>query len=265
MARGCFSLESVTARQQAAGGEFRPNGRHTHQRLVGKDLLIQRCVLGLATIVELLADAVADFLDDLAGVDGAVHAALDGEEDLELGEVSLHGRLHVRVLQLAGEGHAVMGCGAMHLPQRCGGGRHLVEGGELPFPVGTEFGHHPALDEGRPHGRGIGLQGLQLFGIFGRQDFRDGGEKLRDLHDRALEATERPGEVGGVLLAVERGAEQAGGGDGGSGAGHIGADARIARQATGQAVGFVVTRRHAVSRSIVGDGEIVQGADGCEG
>ena len=42
-------------------------------------------------------------LGDLGGVDRRVHAAVDGEQPFELLEVGLDGRLHVGILQLAGE------------------------------------------------------------------------------------------------------------------------------------------------------------------
>ena len=45
---------------------------------------IEQHVLGLAPIVELLTDARADLLRDLAGVDGGVHAAVDRKQQAKL-------------------------------------------------------------------------------------------------------------------------------------------------------------------------------------
>ena len=64
---------------------------------------IERDVLGLAAVVELLAHPRADLLDDLAGVDRGIEAAADREQDFELLQVGLDRRLHVGILQLAGE------------------------------------------------------------------------------------------------------------------------------------------------------------------
>jgi len=41
-------------------------------------------VLGLAFVVQLLADASADLLGDLGGVDGRIEAAANGKEPLQL-------------------------------------------------------------------------------------------------------------------------------------------------------------------------------------
>ena len=76
----------------------------------------------LALVVELLAHALGDLLLDLARVDRRVHAAVDGEENVELGEVGLHGGGHVGILQLAGERLAVERGRPVHLPERGGAG-----------------------------------------------------------------------------------------------------------------------------------------------
>ena len=97
-------------------------------------------MLGLAPIVELLADARADFLGDFGGVDHRVHAPMDGEDQLQLPQIGLDRRLHVGILQLAGKLGAVVGAGAMHLPERGGGGGMMLEAREFLLPVGAELG-----------------------------------------------------------------------------------------------------------------------------
>src|SRR3546814_14597691 len=62
---------------------------------------------------------------DVRGVNGAVVAAVDAEEDLELLQVRLDGGQHVGVLQLAGKIAAVAADGAVHLAER-GGCRGFV-------------------------------------------------------------------------------------------------------------------------------------------
>ena len=69
---------------------------------------------------------------------------------------------------------------------------------------GAQLGLHPPPDEGRAHGRRIGLELLQFGGVFGRQQIRHGGQQLRHLHDRALQAAQRlrqGGRIGGTFLA----------------------------------------------------------------
>ena len=88
-------------------------------------------MLGLAPVVELLANALADLLGDLGGVDRRIHAAVDGEHPFELLQVGLDRRLHVGILQLAGQLRAGVGAGAMHLAERSGRRRMMLEAREL--------------------------------------------------------------------------------------------------------------------------------------
>ncbi len=135
---------------------------------------------------------------------------------------------------------------AMHLPERGGRRRMMLEARELLLPVGAELGRHAPLDEGPAHRRRLALQLHQLGGVFGRQRIRDGGHELRHLHDRAFEPAERGRQFHRVLAAVEIEAEQPRAGDARRDAAHIGADARIARRAGGESVGFAVGGAHGV-------------------
>ena len=74
-------------------------------------------MFSLAAVVELLAYPRADLHRDLARIDGRVHAAMKRKEHVELGEIGLHGRGHVGILQLAGEVRTVPAGGAMHLSE----------------------------------------------------------------------------------------------------------------------------------------------------
>ena len=200
---------------------------------------------GLVPVVEFLAEPLADLLADLGGVDLGVEAPLQREQDAELGEVRLHRRLHVGVLELAGEGPAVMAGGAVDLAERGGGRRRLVEGREPRLPVRAEFRLHPALDEGRPHRRRGRLQRPELRGEFGRQQVRHGRENLGELHQRALEPAERRREVGRVLRIGQVAAHQPRAGDPRRDAADIGADPGIAPEPAGKAILFGVVLRHA--------------------
>ncbi len=104
-------------REQPAGRQLRPHVRHADEIGALEHRAIERDVLRLAPVVELLAHARGDLLGDLARVDHRVHAAVDREQPVELLQVGLHGGLHVGILQLGGERLAVERARAMHLAQ----------------------------------------------------------------------------------------------------------------------------------------------------
>ena len=168
-----FGAVEPVEREQPAGRELRPHRRHAHQIDAGEHRLIERDVLGLALIVELLAHARGDLLGDLAGVDHRVHAAVDREQPVELLQVRFDRRLHVGILELDGEPLAVGRARAMHLAERGGGGRLVLEFGELFLPAGAKLRRHAPLDEGPAHRRGVALQLLQFLDVFGRQQIRE--------------------------------------------------------------------------------------------
>ena len=111
----------------------------------------------------------------------------------------------------------------MDLAERGGGRRLMLEARELGLPVGAEFRHHAPLDEGPAHGRGIALQFGSSATYSGGSRSGTGRHQLGDLHDRALEAAERGGELGGAADAVAE-PEQAARRDAGRHAADIGAD-----------------------------------------
>ena len=197
-------------------------------------------MLGFAAVIELLAHTGADLLADLGGVDGGVEAAADRQQPFELRQVGLDRRLHIRILQLASERRAVERVGAMHLAERSGGRRLMLEACELLLPVGAELRHHPALDESPAHRRRFALQLLQFGGIFRRQEIRNGRHQLRDLHQRALQPAERRSNRGRLAGAVARAGEHAASGIARRDAAHIGADPGVTRRAGREAVFFAV-------------------------
>ena len=195
-------------------------------------------MFGLAPVVEFLAHARADLLGDLARIDGRIHAAVDGEQNIELGEIGFDGRFHIRILQLAGELMPVERGRAMDLAERSGGGGLQIERAEALLPVRSQFGLHAPLDEGGAHRRRIGLQFLQFLGIFRRQHVGNGRHQLGDLHHRPFERAERARQRRRIAGAAAFAAENAPGGDAGGDAAHIGADPRVACGAGGEAVLF---------------------------
>ena len=198
-------------------------------------IAVERGVLGLAAIVELLAQPRADLLGDLAGVDLRAEPALHGEDHAELAEIGFDRRLHVGILELAGERPAVEADRAMHLAERGGGRRLVLERTEALLPVGPELGQHAALDEGPAHRRRLALQLLQLGGVFRRQHVGNGREQLGDLHQRPLQAAERRGKIGGVP-ARSRSRRGTRAGHPRRHAADVGADAGVAAGAGGEAV-----------------------------
>ena len=175
------------------------------------------------------------------------------EDPVELAQVGLDRRLHVGILQLAGQLVALVRAGAVDLAERGGGGRLVLELGELALPVGPELRHHAPLDEGPAHRRGVALQLGELGGVFGRQRVGNGRHHLGDLHDRALQAAERRRELDRVLAAVEPDAEEARRRDLRRDAAHIGADARIARGTGGETVFFPVGHSGSLSMPLPTD------------
>jgi hypothetical protein len=79
----------------------------------------------------------------------------------------------------------------------------VLEARELVLPFHAKFGLHTALDESPAHRRSLALELGEFGGVFGRQGLGDGGEKLRRLHDRALQPAERGRKLGCILAAIE--------------------------------------------------------------
>ena len=78
--------------------------------------------LGLAGVVQLLAQPIADLHQDGGGVQRAVHAAVQAEDGGELGQIALHRALHLRILELDRQARAVGSGGVVDLAEG-GGGR----------------------------------------------------------------------------------------------------------------------------------------------
>ena len=201
-------------------------------------------MLGLADIVELFAQARADLDADLGGVDGGIESLAQRKQQMQLLQVGFDRRLHVGILQLARKLGAFQRAGTVHLTERSGGRGLVLEAPEFFLPAGAEFRLHAALDEGPAHRRRLALQLDQFVGVFRRQRVWNGGEQLRHLHDRSFEAAERGGKRQRISGAAAGRAEKALAGDARGNAADLGADARIAPRAGGEAVFLAVVGRH---------------------
>ena len=245
--RGGFESAELFTRkpghgEEALGGEIRDELRHGDEGLVREHGAVEGHVLGLAGVVEFLAQAVGDFLDHRVGIDRAVHALEHAEQGAQLADIGFNRAGHVRILQLAGNLAAIVQRGAVDLAEG-GGVRGLVgEAGELCLPPWPELGAHAALDEGPAQGRSLGLQLTEFGGVFGRQEIRDCGDQLRDLHQRAFGLAEGGSEGFGGALVPLVAAEKGLGREGEARTGEVCADLRGARYAAREAVAFGIVR-----------------------
>ncbi len=227
-------------REQPSGRQFGPGTRHADDIGAVEHGAVERDVLGLAAVIQFLAHPRADLLADFAGVDRRIEPPPDRQQPLQLLQIGFDRGLHVGILQLAGQHRAVERAGAVHLAERRGRRRTMLEACKPLRPVGAELGHHAALDEGPAHRRRFALQFLQLGGVFRRQQIRNGRHQLGDLHQRALEPPQRRRQRACVAGTIGLAAEEAPAGIARRHAADIGADPRIARRAGGETVLFAV-------------------------
>ena len=95
----------------------------------------------------------------------------------------------------------------MHLTETGGGGGFVSETGELRLPVGAEFACHATAHEIPAHRRGVGLKVREFRGVFGGKRIGHGGQELRHLHQRALQAAQDGAQILGMRGAVGLDAE----------------------------------------------------------
>ncbi len=150
-------------RQQSPRRQALLDPRHAHERPVGEHDAIEPGDLGLALVVELFAHPLADLARHLAGVDRCAGAPMKREQKVEIGEIGLHRRGHVRILQLAGESLAAEAYRSMHLAERRGGRGLQIEFGETLAPVWPKLGLHAPAHERGAHWRRLRLE-LRQFG-----------------------------------------------------------------------------------------------------
>ena len=193
--------------QQPAGRKLIDRHRHVHAVLAFEHRRIKTHVQRFAPVVQFLMQAFDDLGVDFARRDGGVDALVYGEGEPELPEIGIDHRFHVRVLQFAGKPRAVVRQRFVHLAERRRPRRDVFEFGEALPPIGPQFRRHAPLDEQPAHGRRVGLQMPEFRGVFRRQGVGHGGEELRHLHQRPLDAAERGAQLRRVAGPVELEAE----------------------------------------------------------
>ncbi len=201
-----------------------------------QDLAVEPHVRGLAQIIQFLAQPVGDLGMDRGRPDRAVVALVKPHRQLQLAQIGFDGGGHLGILQFAGEPGAVARDRAMHLAQRGGARRGMLEAVEAALPLRPQFADHAAAHERPAHRRRVRLQLDQLADIFLGQGVRDRGEELSHLHQRPLDAAERGLQIGGVAFAVDRHAEIALAGEARGEPAHRAADPGIAPDPAAEAV-----------------------------
>ena len=111
------------------------HGRDVNLALRAQHFFIETEVTRLADVVEFFAQPRRELFEHARRVDGLVVTAVQPEGPGQLAQVRFDRAGHVRVLELAGDLGAVVEYGAVHLPQRRGGGGIAFELGETALPV----------------------------------------------------------------------------------------------------------------------------------
>ena len=150
--------------------------------------------LRLELVVELLGDPGLELGDQRLDLEAGDQHADQPAHPADLGEVGQQGVTGARVLHLDGD-LATVGPGrAVHLADRGGGGRRVVEVLEPVAPVVAELaGQHPVHRAGRQRRRGVLQPGERLAvgtgEVLGQRRLED-GHGLPELHRAALELAE---------------------------------------------------------------------------
>ena len=167
------------------------------------------CDSGLQAVVELLDDALLQLLDDALDVDRGRDDAEQPREPGHLAQVRAQGLGRTGVLDLDGDLGAVGPRRAVHLADRRGGRRNVVERRQLLAPRGPELGlEHAVHHAGRHRGSGVlelgeGLP-VRAGDLVGQRRLED-AHRLPELHRAALELAEHAEDlVGGAALHLEQ-------------------------------------------------------------
>ncbi len=227
-------------RQQPTGRKLRPSARHTDDVGITEHLTIKRDVFCFAPVIEFFTHPRTDFLGDFAGIDRRAQALADRKQPLQLHQVGFDRRLHVGILQLAGQLRAIVRHRAMHLAERCGRGRVMLEARKLLRPVGAKLSHHAAFHESPAHRRRFALQLLQFGGVFRWQQIGNGRHQLGDLHQRTFEPAKRRRQRACFAGTIRFTAQKAPAGVTRSDTADVGTDPCVARGSRREAVLFAV-------------------------
>ncbi|MEZ5239355.1 MAG: hypothetical protein R2716_10565 [Microthrixaceae bacterium] len=150
----------------------------------------QELVVGLAAVVELLEQALAQLLDDGLGIEAREQQAQHREQQVGVREVRPDRIRHARVLNLDRHLPALRGRGAVDLSDRGRRDGLGVPAGEDLTGVGAELLAQHGLGELGAHRRGIGLELREgLAHRFGQALVEVAGH-LAELHQGALHVPE---------------------------------------------------------------------------
>jgi hypothetical protein len=167
-------------------------------RVAGEAVVEGLSVATLEPVVELLVDRPRELVHELAGVDEVerLHAlARDAGGLVEEREVGLDLPRGVRALHLDGDAVAVREGGAVHLADRRGRDRGLLELGEQLFDRELELLADDALYVLVREGAHVVLERLKLGEDVGRNDVGAGREELAELDESRAELVEHLAQV----------------------------------------------------------------------
>ena len=182
--------------QQALRRQLRDEAGHAHPRVTGVQLGELDDVARLELVVELLAHARPQLVDERLGVEPLEHHRREHRVH-HLGgvEVGLDRGADARVLHLHGDIEAARRDRAVDLPDARRRDREVGPVEEDPLRRVPELGRDDARRQRRCHRGGIGLQrgegGLGLL----RQGLEDEADQLAGLHQHALHLAELLGDV----------------------------------------------------------------------
>ncbi len=178
--------------------QLRGQGRDAHPRMPGEAAGELGDVGRLAAVVEFLAHAHTQLVDEGPGVEAVERQRREhrvhhlGGVEVFLDRLGNAGELH-----LDGKFPTGSVASAVDLADARRRHRHVLPGGEDPLGRSAELALDHRGGERRRHWGGIGLQrGECLLGLV-RQSFGDEADHLADLHQHALHLSQLIGHVGG--------------------------------------------------------------------
>ena len=174
------------------------DARDPHVRVAGEVAVEDLGVAPLQPVVELLADRAGELVDELLGVDEVERADTllrqpGGLEEQR--QVGLDLPRRVRALHLDDDAAAVRQDGAVHLADRRGGERLLVELEEEPLDRLAELLLHDALDVGVREGTDVVLEPAQLDDDVRRHGVGPRREQLAELDEGRAELVQHLAQV----------------------------------------------------------------------
>ena len=181
--------------EHAAAREIGVDGGHVGERMPAPGARDRAVVLRLDLVVELLGDALAQLAGECAHVEPGGQALHQRQQQAEVAQVDLDGLGHARVLDLDRDPLALARDRAVHLADRGGGERLVLELREVLAQRPAELDSHELLELRPRQRRHVVAQrrerALELLALgLGDGGELDGREDLADLHRGAPHAPE---------------------------------------------------------------------------